>query len=84
MRAENIISMVLILLLSGCGNIYESADFERHRYSQFAVPYDRNDVMYFDVTFNAQYPDNDESAEESAHGMAGGLARPEEHVRRRF
>jgi hypothetical protein len=64
MRAEYIISTFLILLLNGCGNLYESADFQRHRYSQFVVPYDRNDVMYFDATFSAQFPDNDASAEE--------------------
>jgi hypothetical protein len=64
MWAKNIVSMFLISLLYGCGNIYESADFKRHQFSQFVTPYDRNDVMYFDATFNAQFPDNDETAEE--------------------
>lgn len=53
-------SLVLIVTLaSACADMHKSADFERHRYSQLVVPYDRNDVMYFDVTFNAEFPDNE-------------------------
>lgn len=54
--------LLIVALLSACADLHKSADFERHRYSQLVVPYDRNDVMYFDVTFNAEFPDN-ESAE---------------------
>lgn len=51
-----------VVLLSACTDIHKSADYERHQYSQLVVPYDRTDVMYFDVTFNAEFPD-DEAAE---------------------
>jgi hypothetical protein len=54
--------LLIVMLLSACADVHKSADFERHRYSQLVVPYDRNDVMYFDVTFNAEFPD-DEVAE---------------------
>ena len=46
-------------LLVGCPGMHKSADFERHRYSQLVEPYDRSDVMYFDATFTAEFPDND-------------------------
>ena len=49
----------IVVLLSACADIHKSADYERHRYSQLVVPYDRNDVMYFDVTFNAEFPDGE-------------------------
>jgi hypothetical protein len=54
----------LAMLAGGCESIHESADYQRHRYSQVIEPYDRNDVMYFDVTFSAEYPDDDEAAEQ--------------------
>lgn len=50
---------LIVALASACADMHKSADFERHRYSQLVVPYDRNDVMYFDVTFNAEFPDNE-------------------------
>jgi hypothetical protein len=70
MPAEKVLSIsrslpliVIGLVLSSCASIHESADFERHRYSQVTEPYDRNDVLYFDVTFSAQFPDDDPEAE---------------------
>ena len=70
MPANNFFSMsgsVLIifggLVLCSCASIHESADFERHRYSQVTEPFDRDDVIYFDVTFSAQFPDDDADAE---------------------
>jgi hypothetical protein len=58
-RPNYAVLLCMVLLLSGCADIHTSADFERHRYSQLSEPYDRNDVMYFDATFTAQFPDND-------------------------
>jgi hypothetical protein len=55
--------LLFTLTLGACANIHESPDYERHRFSQIVEPYDRKDVMYFDVTFSAQYPDDDEAAE---------------------
>ncbi len=48
-----------IVLTIGCTDIHRSADYERHLHSQFVVPYDRNDVMYFDVTISAEFPDDE-------------------------
>lgn len=51
--------ILIIVLVAACADIHKSADYERHRYSQLVVPYDRKDVMYFDVTFNAEFPDGE-------------------------
>ncbi|MBT8444935.1 MAG: hypothetical protein HKN81_04745 [Gammaproteobacteria bacterium] len=51
-------------LLSACDSIHESKDFERHRYSQLSEPRDRDDVLYFDVKFDANYPEDNDVAEE--------------------
>lgn len=53
-----------VTVLAGCQGMHESKDFERHRYSQLSEPYDRNDVIYFDVKFDANYPDENPAAEE--------------------
>ena len=57
-----LIGMVLATL-TGCESITESKDFERHRYSQLSEPYDRDDVLYFDVKFDPNYPGDDPVAE---------------------
>jgi hypothetical protein len=54
---------VLALLFVGCASFHESPDFVRHRHSQLTEPYDRSDVVYFDVMFDPSYPDNDSAAE---------------------
>lgn len=58
-RLKSIVFLLLVLLASACADIHKSADFERHRYSQLSEPYDRKDVMYFDATFTAEFPDNE-------------------------
>jgi hypothetical protein len=58
-RLNMTVFMLIVMLLSACSDIYKSADFERHRYSQLSEPYDRKDVMYFDATFTAEFPDNE-------------------------
>ncbi len=63
LRMRRVATVFAAMMLGACMNIHESPDFERHRYSQVVEPYDRKDVMYFDVTFSAEYPDNDEAAE---------------------
>ncbi len=45
--------------------MHESPDFQRHRLSQVVVPYDKNDLIYFDVTITPEYPDDDAAAEET-------------------
>ena len=56
--------VLLAVVLVACESMHESKDFERHRHSQLVEPYDRNDVLYFDVTFDPNFPDNDPMAEE--------------------
>ena len=51
--------LVTVVLLPACTDIHKSADYERHLYSQFVVPYDRNDIMYFDVKINVEFPDDE-------------------------
>lgn len=54
----------ILAALAGCESMHKSKDFERHRYSQLSEPYERNDVIYFDVKFDANYPDEDPGAEQ--------------------
>lgn len=54
---------LLATLPAACSSVHESPDFERHRYSQLTEPFERNDVVYFDATFDANYPDADPAAE---------------------
>lgn len=54
----------LASLLTACDGIHQSRDFERHRYSQLSEPRDRDDVVYFDVKFDVNYPEDNPVAEE--------------------
>lgn len=56
--------IVSAVLLTACDSIHESKDFERHRYSQLSEPRDRDDVLYFDVKFDANYPADNSVAED--------------------
>ena len=56
--------LAMVGLLSACDSIHESKDFERHRYSQLSEPRDRDDVLYFDVKFDANYPEDNTVAED--------------------
>ena len=55
-----------VLALTACDSIHESKDFERHRYSQLSEPRagDQEDVLYFDVKFDANYPADSDVAED--------------------
>jgi len=55
--------VLLVCILGACASIHESEDFERHRYSQLTKPFERNDVVYFDATFDPNFPDGDPAAE---------------------
>jgi hypothetical protein len=57
------IAIFLAVLLVSCESLYESPDFERHRYSQLIESFDRSDVIYFDVKFSPNFPDGDPVAE---------------------
>lgn len=63
LQTGRLVLICVSLLLASCAGLHKSKDFERHRHSQLEKPYDRDDVFYFDVSFTAQYPDNDEVAE---------------------
>lgn len=56
-------ALVASALLAACASMHESPDFERHRETRLTVPYDRNDVIYFDARFSPSYPDNNPAAE---------------------
>jgi hypothetical protein len=56
---------LIFAILSACASINNSPDFARHRYSQIVEPYDRDDVLYFDVTFSPDLPDDDAVAEQT-------------------
>ena len=60
---DRLVPLLLALLGVSCASMHESKDFERHRNSQLEVPFNRDDVFYFDASFTAQYPDDDEAAE---------------------
>ena len=55
---------VIVLAVAGCAGMHDSPDFERHSASQLTVPYERDDVVYFDVKLSPTYPDGDAAAEE--------------------
>jgi hypothetical protein len=48
--------IMVAAILGGCQDIRESADFERHRHSRLFQPYDRPDVIFFDVRFSPDFP----------------------------
>lgn len=54
----------IALAIAGCAGMEQSPDFERHNESRLTVPYERDDVVYFDVKLSPTYPDGDEAAEE--------------------
>lgn len=59
-----VVSLVFCLaLVSSCATMHESPDYNRHRLSALSTPFDRDDLIYFDVTTNAQYPSDDPAAE---------------------
>lgn len=46
-----------ISLLVGCtAALEQSADFDRHRYSQLVQPYNKPGAIYFDVRFDPEFP----------------------------
>lgn len=51
-------------LLTACDSIHESPDYERHRYSQLSEPSDRDDVLYFDVKVDVNFPEDNPVAED--------------------
>ncbi len=55
--------VLLAMMLVGCIGMHESPDFERHRFSQLSEPFERKDILYFDVMFGPNFPDDDAVAE---------------------
>jgi len=72
--------LVMIVLpavaVAACAGLHESPDYERHRYSRLSEPFERNDVLYFDVTFDPNFPDNNPVAEaKRMEWLTGWLAK---------
>lgn len=53
-----------VLVVTGCTSSLKSPDYERHNSSRLTVPYERDDVVYFDVKLSPNSPDKDPAAEE--------------------
>ncbi|UCG71642.1 MAG: hypothetical protein JSV45_10255 [Chromatiales bacterium] len=64
MIAARVLVPGIALAIAGCAGMHESPDFERHSASQLSVPYERDDVVYFDVKLSPTYPDGDAAAEQ--------------------
>jgi hypothetical protein len=71
-RKARIAFILVAALVGACASIHDSPDYERHRYSQVIEPYERDDVMYFDVILSAQFPDSDAAAEQVRMGWLEG------------
>lgn len=55
-----------ISLVAGCtAALDQSADFDRHRYSQMVQPYNKPGVIYFDVKFGTDYPADTPAADKA-------------------
>lgn len=66
--------LALPLVLAACANSDQHSDFDRHRYSQLVLPFDRPGVVFFDVTYSAAWPAGDPAAEaERMRWLAGWL-----------
>lgn len=67
--------LLLAVLLSGCMDALEkSEDFDRHRFSGLTMPYGSPGTIYFDVKFNADFPEGSAAAEEARmRWLAGWL-----------
>jgi len=65
MKAARLVAALpaTLLGLTACGALDKPSDFDRHRFSQLLVPYDRPGVMYFDVRFTAEYPRGEAAAD---------------------
>ena len=63
MNDMRILLLLAALSLSACASMHDSPDFERHRETRLTVPYDRNDVVYYDAKFSPAFPDENPAAE---------------------
>ena len=63
MIAMRVFLVAGVLAATGCASSLESPDYERHSSSRLTVPYEREDVIYFDVKVSPTYPRKSEAAE---------------------
>lgn len=63
MIAMRVFLVAGVLAATGCASSLESPDYERHNSSRLTVPYEREDVIYFDVKVSPTYPRKSEAAE---------------------
>ena len=52
-----------LVACTGCAANRDSPDFQRHRETRLTVPYERNDVVFYDAKFTPAFPDNNPAAE---------------------
>lgn len=56
-------AMTAILLLSACTAFDTPETYDRHRLSDITLPRNGGGTFFFDVTVNAEFPDNNAAAE---------------------
>lgn len=66
---------LLVLVLAGCASTDQHSDFDRHRYSQLVLPFDRPGLIFFDVTYSTAWPAGDPAAEEERMRWLAGWLR---------
>ena len=52
-----------LLLVAGCAAFDTPETYNQHRMSDITVPRDGGDTFFFDVTIDAEFPDNNTAAE---------------------
>jgi hypothetical protein len=72
---KNLLIAALLGLCAGCATMNDTSDFDRHRYSQLVMPYDRPDLLFFDVTLTPGWPDDDDAAEQQRMRWLAGWLR---------
>jgi len=64
---KHALAVALALLLGACAVFDTPADYNRHRLSDITLPREGapgdRDIFFFDVTVNAEFPENDPAAE---------------------
>jgi len=63
MNATRIFVCLSALICAGCAANRDSPDFARHRETRLTVPFERNDVVYYDAKFTPAFPDKNPAAE---------------------
>jgi len=61
--APAVLWVFTMMFLHACTGMHESGDYERHRLSRLEMARERVNLLYFDVSVTAEYPDQNAGAE---------------------